>query len=132
STRTVGAIGLQLGLGLLTHGVDVDSVLSGPTNEMWIYPWVAHLEHLGVVVQHDAAVRKIHTDGRLITHVSIEHDGRMVDVTADYYVAALPVEVMTSLLTEELKAAAPSIANIGRLLTAGRNGIQFYLARGAA
>ena len=36
STRTVGAIGLQLGLGLLTHGVDVDSVLSGPTNEMWI------------------------------------------------------------------------------------------------
>jgi hypothetical protein len=36
STRTVGAIGLQLGLGLLTQGEDVDSVLSGPTNEMWI------------------------------------------------------------------------------------------------
>ena len=131
STRTVGAIGLQLGLGLMTHGVDVDSVLSGPTNEMWIDPWVAHLTRLGVVFQHDAAVRQIHTDGRQITHVTIEHQGRMVDVTADYYVAALPVEVMTSLLTDDLKRAAPSMANIGRLRTAWMNGIQFYLARRA-
>ena len=131
STRTVGAIGLQLGLGLMTHGVDVDSVLSGPTNEMWIDPWVAHLDGLGVVFQHDAAVRQIHTDGRQITHVTIEHQGRMADVTADYYVAALPVEVMTSLLTDDLKRAAPSMANIGRLRTAWMNGIQFYLARRA-
>ena len=131
STRTVGAIGLQLGLGLLTHGVDVDSVLSGPTNEMWIDPWVAHLTRLGVVFQHDAAVRRIHTDGRRITHVTIEQEGRMVDITADYYVAALPVEVMTSLLTDDLKRAAPSMANIGRLRTAWMNGIQFYLARRA-
>jgi uncharacterized protein with NAD-binding domain and iron-sulfur cluster len=131
STRTVGAIGLQLGLGLMTHGVDVDSVLSGPTNEMWIDPWVAHLTRLGVVFQHDAAVRRIHTDGSRITHVTIEQDGQMVDITADYYVAALPVEVMTSLLTDDLKRAAPSMANIGRLRTAWMNGIQFYLARRA-
>jgi len=52
-------------------------------------------------------------------------------VTADYYVAALPVEVMTSLLTDDLKAAAPSLANIGRLRTAWMNGIQFYLGRRA-
>jgi uncharacterized protein with NAD-binding domain and iron-sulfur cluster len=131
STRTVGAIGLQLGLGLLTHGVDVDAVLSGPTNDMWIDPWVAHLQTLGVVFQHSAPVRRIHTDGRSITHVTIENDGREVDVTADYYVAALPVEVMTALLTEDLKRAAPSMANIGRLRTAWMNGIQFYLARRA-
>jgi 15-cis-phytoene desaturase len=131
STRTVGAIGLQLGLGLLTHGVDVDSVLSGPTNDMWIDPWVAHLERLGVVFQHSAPVRRIHTDGRRITHVTLECEGRMVDVTADHYVAALPVEVMTALLTEELKRAAPSMAGIGRLRTAWMNGIQFYLARRA-
>ena len=131
STRTVGAIGLQLGLGLLTHGVDVDSVLCGPTNEMWIDPWVAHLEQLGVVFHHDAVVRQIHTDGRRITHAVVEHEGQTVDVIADYYVAALPVEVMTSLLTEDLKRAAPSMANIGRLRTAWMNGIQFYLARRA-
>ena len=54
-----------------------------------------------------------------------------LDITADYYVAALPVEVMTSLLTDDLKRAAPSMANIGRLRTAWMNGIQFYLARRA-
>ena len=131
STRTVGAIGLQLGLGLLTHGVDVDSVLAGPTNQMWIDPWVAHLGHLGVQFENGAIVRGIHTDGSRITHVTIEQAGKLVDVTADYYVAALPVEVMTALLTDDLKRAAPSMANIGRLRTAWMNGIQFFLGRHA-
>ena len=131
STRTVGAIGMQLGLGLLTRGVDVDSVLSGPTNQMWIDPWVAHLRNLGVAFESGAPVRRIHTSGGRISHVTIEQDGRLTDVTADYYVAALPVEVMTSLLTDDLKAAAPSLANIGRLRTAWMNGIQFYLGRRA-
>ena len=131
STRTVGAIGLQLGLGLLTYGADVDSVLCGPTNDMWIDPWVAHLMSLGVVFQHSTSVRQIHTDGERITHVTVERDGRTENVTADYYVAALPVEIMTSLLTEDLKRAAPSMARIGQLRTAWMNGIQFYLARRA-
>ena len=66
-----GGIGLQLGLGLLTHGVDVDSVLSARPTGIWIDPWVAHLEGLGVVLfQHDAAVRQIHVDGQRITHVT--------------------------------------------------------------
>jgi uncharacterized protein with NAD-binding domain and iron-sulfur cluster len=131
STRTVGAIGLQLGLGLLTRGVDVDSVLAGPTNQMWIDPWVAHLKNLGVGFESGAIVRRIHTDGTRITHVTIEQGGRLSDVTADHYVAALPVEVMTALLTDDLKRAAPSLANIGRLRTAWMNGIQFYLGRHA-
>jgi uncharacterized protein with NAD-binding domain and iron-sulfur cluster len=131
STRTVGAIGMQLGLGLLTHGVDVDSVLCGPTNQMWIDPWVAHVKSLGAAFETGAVVRRIHTKGGRVSHVTIERDGQPTDVTADYYVAALPVEVMTSLLTDDLKAAAPSLANIGRLRTAWMNGIQFYLGRRA-
>ena len=50
-------------------------------------------------------------------------------MTADYYVAALPVEVMALLLTPELREAAPSMANIDRLKVAWMNGIQFYFAR---
>lgn len=131
STRTVGAIGLQLGIGLMTRGVDVDAVLCGPTNDVWIDPWTRHLESLGVTFTRDAVVTRIHTDGRAITHVTLDRDGRPEDITADAYVAALPVEVMTSLLTDDLKRAAPSIANLGRLRTAWMNGIQFYLARKA-
>src|SRR5262249_25497273 len=47
STRTTGAIGFQLVQGLLTRDADVDRVLRGPTNEVWIDPWVRHLERLG-------------------------------------------------------------------------------------
>jgi 15-cis-phytoene desaturase len=129
SARTTGAIGFQLFQGLLTRGMDVDCVLCGPTNEMWIDPWVRHLERLGAACHREATVRQIHSDGHRVTHVTVERAGRAAEVTADYYVAALPVEVMTALLTPELARAAPSLANIGRLRTAWMNGMQFYLAQ---
>src|SRR5262249_59069204 len=68
-------------------------------------------------------------DGRRVTHVTVERAGRATAVTADHYVAALPVEVMTALLTPELARAAPSLANLGRLRAAWMNGMQFYLAQ---
>ena len=46
---------------------------------------------------------------------------------ADYYIAALPVEIMSGLVTDEMKALAPSLANLGSLRTAWMNGIQFFL-----
>ena len=46
---------------------------------------------------------------------------------SDYYVAAMPVEVMSGFVTEELKAAAPSLANLSKLRLAWMNGIQFFL-----
>jgi uncharacterized protein with NAD-binding domain and iron-sulfur cluster len=95
---------------------------------MWIDPWVAYLQTLGVVFHTDATVQQIHTDGQQITHVTINQAGQATDVIVDYYVAALPVEVMTALLTPELTQAAPSLANLNRLRTAWMNGIQFYLA----
>jgi 15-cis-phytoene desaturase len=51
-----------------------------------------------------------------------------VDVTADYYIAAMPVEVMSALMTDELKRAAPSLAGLDKLKTRWMNGIQFYLS----
>jgi uncharacterized protein with NAD-binding domain and iron-sulfur cluster len=128
STRTVGTVGLQLGLGLLTFGTDVDRLLCGPTNEVWIDPWVRYLRGLGVQFYEGTPVQRIHTDGRQITGVTVEQAGRPVDVTADYYIAALPVEVMLGLLTDDLRQAVPSLARIGQLRTAWMNGIQFYLA----
>jgi uncharacterized protein with NAD-binding domain and iron-sulfur cluster len=52
-----------------------------------------------------------------------------LDITADYYIAAMPVEVMTTLVGDHLKAAAPSLANLNQLHTRWMNGIQFYLRR---
>jgi uncharacterized protein with NAD-binding domain and iron-sulfur cluster len=129
STRTVGAIGLQLGMGLMKRGVDVDRLLCGPTNEVWIDPWVEYLKGLGVEFHTNAIVQQIHTDGKRITHVTVEQDAKATEVKADYYVAALPVEKMALLMTPELKQAAPSMANLDRLRVAWMNGIQFYFAQ---
>jgi len=153
SARTVGTIAMQLWMGLMKRGVDVDRLLCGPTNDMFIDPWVKYLEGLGVVFHNNARVQEIHTGylppdppmpaadpsapagqtaghtgGRQITRVTMQQDGGSIDVTADYYVAALPVEVMVGLMTPELKAAAPSLANIDRLRVAWMNGMQFYFA----
>ena len=129
STRTVGYIGLQLTLGLLRIGERVDRLLNGPTNEVWIDPWVQYLRSLGVEFHTGAQLKCLHVDGSRISHVTLEQDERTFDVTADYYVSALPAEAMAPLLTEDVKRAAPSMANIDKLKTAWMNGIQFYLDR---
>jgi uncharacterized protein with NAD-binding domain and iron-sulfur cluster len=49
NARTVGQVGIQLLLDLVTGARDTDRILDGPTNDVWIDPWVKHLsEGLGV------------------------------------------------------------------------------------
>jgi len=125
SARTVGAIYLQLLLGQLDPGAPAERILDGPTSEVWIEPWVAHLREQGVTLETDALVEAIESDGERVTGAVV--DGERV--TADFYVAAVPVEVMASLLTPELEAAAPSLSGVRRVDTAWMNGVQFYLDR---
>jgi 15-cis-phytoene desaturase len=129
STRTVGYIGLQLTFGLLKPGEPVDRLLNGPTNEVWINPWVSYLQSLGVQF-HTSTVLKSFTLGPSgISHVTVEGETGTSDLTADYYVAALPVDAMAPLVSEDMKRAAPSIAHLDQMHTAWMNGIQFFLER---
>ena len=75
STRTVGYIGLQLTLGLLKMGDPVDRLLNGPTNEVWIDPWIQYLQSLGVEVHTDARVQSFQMNGPEISSVNIEMNG---------------------------------------------------------
>jgi 15-cis-phytoene desaturase len=127
STRTVGRILLQLFYGILVPGGVFDRLLNGPTNDAWIDPWREHLQRLGVALHANATVRSLEVSGSALRSVRIERDGRLEEVTADYYVAALPVEIMQGLLTPELERAAPSLSGIRGLRTEWMNGIQFYL-----
>ncbi len=126
STRTVGVTQLQLLYGLISPDRVFDRLLMGPTSDVWIDPWTDYLRKLGVEFHPGTRVTAIETDGARVTGVTAGSGPR---VEADYYLAALPVEVMASLLTEELKRAAPSIANLDKLQTRWMNGIQFYLSR---
>ena len=124
SARTGGLVLVQLLLDLSRAGGRADRVLDAPTNEAWIAPWVAYLRSKGVAVRLGEGV-----DGLVV------RDGRVVSATvagrsikADYYVAALPVEVMRTLLSPELRAAEPRLNGLDRLVTRWMNGIMFYLA----
>ena len=54
SARTGGAILLQLIFDLTRAGGRADRVLDGPTSDVWIDPWAAHLEALGVEIRRSA------------------------------------------------------------------------------
>jgi 15-cis-phytoene desaturase len=128
STRTVGRILWQLFFGILVPGRIFDRLLNGPTSEVWIDPWREHLTgRLGVELVPNATVRSLNPAGDTLRSVSVEHDGQVVEITADFYVAAVPVEIMQGLVTDELQKAAPSLSGLRQLRTEWMNGIQFYL-----
>jgi uncharacterized protein with NAD-binding domain and iron-sulfur cluster len=84
---------------------------------------------LGVEFHLGSKLAAIHTEGTRVAAATVESADGSSTVTADFYVAALPVEVMTTLVTDELKKAAPSLANLEKLKTRWMNGIQFYLSK---
>ena len=127
STRTVGYVGLQLGLGLLKVGDPVDRVLNGPTNEVWIAPWVHYLQSRGVELYTGASLISFGMNGGKISSVTVGIDGSLQEISGDYYISALPLEALAPLLDDDMKRAAPSVANLDQLRTAWMNGIQFYL-----
>jgi len=128
STRTVGRILWQLFYGLLIPGRIFDSLLNGPTNDVWLDPWRAHLSgRLGVTLIPNAPVTSLNLAGDRLRSVTIARNGQPTEITADFYVAAVPVEVMQELVTEDLRRAAPSLAGLAQLKTEWMNGIQFYL-----
>lgn len=145
--RTQGNMGLQMMFALSEPGISNDRLLNGPTSLVWIDPWVAHLRQRGVEFHFRAPLEAIHCDGGRIQHVTVRENDQPVDVTADYYLVCLPVEVLARLLAGDryedesgevhyrnVLAADPTLAGI---LTLGRNvdwmnGIQFFLKRDVA
>jgi len=70
-----------------------DRLLDAPTNEAWIDPWVAHLRTLGVqFVTGYAADRLRMHHGRVDTATLVDAGGSSLDVKANQFVAAMPVE----------------------------------------
>lgn len=128
SARTGCAILTQLLQDMAEVSGQPDRVLNGPTSEVWLDPWVDYLrEKKNVVLYGRHQVAGIQCDGKRITGVTVvDKDGPKV-IEADYYVAALPVERMQNLLTNDIRTADPQLARIDRLTTRWMNGVQFYL-----
>ena len=138
STRTVASILTQMGLDLVRVGGTPDRVLDGPTSDVWIDPWVRHLRGQGVELHANCTATALKLDDarRHIDGVWIVRERRGTSpvttlVRGDYYVAAVPVEAMETLIerSPDLEAHQGPLKNLKELQVEWMNGVQFYLKR---
>ena len=126
SARTGGYILLQLLFDMSEKGQAVDRVLNGPTNEVWIGPWLEHLHGLGVDYRLGTPVAELTMDGRRVSGVVLDD---RTTLTADWIVAAVPVEHMARLVRPPMAEVEPRLSRLDKLVTRWMNGVLFYLRR---
>ena len=128
SARTIGGISMQLILDYADSGVTTDRTMGGPTTEMWIEPWRAHLASLGVNFHLGLSATKINTAAGAISGIEMSD---LSTKTADYYVLAVPIDVAIPLITPAMGALDPALeklrtANADQLVS-WMVGIQYFL-----
>jgi uncharacterized protein with NAD-binding domain and iron-sulfur cluster len=129
SAKTIGDMFVQYFFSSNDALQSNDRVLNGPTNDVWLDPWLAYLRSRGVEYYLNATVRSLDVRGGSVSGVVVDQGGVLSAEHADYYVSALPIEVMSQLVTDQVVRADPELAKIFPLSrnTAWMNGIQFYL-----
>ena len=134
STRTIGNMAeafLYAIAGLGTGGRPADQVLNGPTNEVWIDPWVNYLRSKGVRFRNRTTIMGLDVAKGRITGARATTPSGRTTIDADWFVSAMPVERVTPLLSKAVLRADPSLEGLTTLVTDWMNGIQFYLKRPA-
>ncbi|KXK27465.1 MAG: D-amino acid dehydrogenase small subunit [candidate division WS6 bacterium OLB20] len=134
SAKTAGNIFLKLMSDIINPGSHGnDRLLNGPTNDVWIDPWVDYLTDKGVTFISGVTVQSLETDSGRITGV-VAHDNetsRDLIINADYYVLAVPVERAAEIIRSSagLLDTAQSLRGIGKLAdeVEWMNGLQLYL-----
>ena len=129
STKTIGDVFVQLLFDIVTPGPSTDRVLNGPTNDVWINPWLKYLQSKGVAYHVNSKVSAVTFDGARVRGATIDRGGSSVTVTGDYFIFAMPVEDVIDLITPEMVRAEPALAHLFTLddITEWMNGIQIYL-----
>jgi uncharacterized protein with NAD-binding domain and iron-sulfur cluster len=112
-------------------GSTIDRLLDGPEQEIWVDPWVAHLQNLGADLRMPAELVSLECDGLRITSALVRdlNSGATYPVVSDYYVCALPLNMARAVLTPTIRRAAPSLARIDELRSGWMNGLQLFLRR---
>jgi uncharacterized protein with NAD-binding domain and iron-sulfur cluster len=130
NARTNGCTSMQLFFDYATTGTASDRTMGGPTSQMWIDPWTAHLRSLGVQLHGAETCVGLDVAGGRVAGVRFA-DGAVR--TADHYVLAVPIEAAIPLMSEELAALDPQCDRLRRAeverLVSWMVGIQFFLRR---
>lgn len=132
STRTIGNMAeafLYSFAGVGTNGRPPDQILNGPTNEVWIDPWVTYLRGRGVRFENGTTITGLDVASGRITGARATTPTGPSTIEADWFVSAMPVERVVPLLSAGVLDADPSLEGLKGLVTDWMNGIQFYLKR---
>ncbi|KUI30524.1 twin-arginine translocation pathway signal protein [Mycobacterium sp. IS-1496] len=133
SAHSIGLVGEASVWSILLLGNDYDNkgfdrVLNGPTSSQWLDPWVAHLRSKGVTFRVGEALARLTPDGAHIASATVVGPGGATrPVVADWYVSAIPCEKLAAVLTPDVIAADPKLADVALLRTEWMNGLMFYL-----
>lgn len=135
STKTGGDILLQLAFDVMKPGMSSDRILNGPTNDVWIEPWLKYLQSKGLKYFTNAKVVEIKCANRLKVEsvvIDIEQNGINTSniINGDYFISAMPVEAIAKLINSDLLAIDPTLDNISELAknVNWMNGLQLYLS----
>ncbi len=139
SAFVIGEITMQMLLGYLRPDERADAALDGPTTARWLKPWEDHLVARGVTFVRQRPLTALvldHADSTRIAHGVLDGPGGSITVTADHYVAALPLEVMRGVIAASgLAAYDPGLADLMSPLldpehtTDWMVGAQYFLSR---
>ncbi|BDB40460.1 phytoene dehydrogenase [Mycobacterium kiyosense] len=133
SAHSIGLVGEASVWSILLFGNDTDCkgfdrVLNGPTSAQWLDPWIAHLTSMGVTFRVGQALSRLNPNGNHIASATVtDVNGLPQPVVADWYVSAIPCEKLAAVLTPDVIAADPGLANVALLRTEWMNGLMFYL-----
>lgn len=136
STRTGGDILLQLIFQMANPFTTTDRVLNAPTNEAWLYPWRDYLIEKGVKYHHHQKLKEVHCQpgnehqAASISGLTVANSkGEEQKVSGDYYIMAVPVEVMAPLLNDDILKADQQLEGVQKLAqdVQWMTGMQFYL-----
>ena len=131
STHAIGLVGEASFMSLMGRGNDenatFDRVLDGPTSEVWLDAWTELLVGLGVEFRTGWSLAELHVQDGRMSHAIVNDGQQRHSVTADWFIAAIPLERMAALLTPDILAADPALDGITRLKTDWMVGLQFYL-----
>ena len=149
STKTMGNIALQLLVCFSERGLTSDRVFNGPTNKVWIEPWLRQIEALAQErgtqfhLLPSRRVRHLELSGARVSRIDIEHlawsagGPRVIDRESlegfDHVVCALSPDAVAGLTTHQMLEAEPRFTNLTKLVDPKKNrlewmnGLQIYL-----
>jgi uncharacterized protein with NAD-binding domain and iron-sulfur cluster len=129
STRTIGLQATRILVCNILFSMyeDASRVLNGPTTEVWIDPWLAHLRGKGINWVPNTNVEALQVTNGAISGVTVSTNGQRRTVTADMYVLAVPVERARELLDAPLRAIDPGFKELDTFLADWMTGAQYFL-----